>query len=400
MYSEHKRSSVILPNALVILLIEDNLAEAELLQELLLTLDTTACQLCHESRLSAALKALQQQQFDIVLLDLSLPDSQGLNSLSAIIAVAPDTPVVVLTNTSDSETALEAVHQGAQDYLVKTNIAIDQATLWRSLLYAIERKKNQKALRIANARLRQEMTVREQIQRKLQESNKELEQFAYIASHDLKQPLSSIYSWAQLLQVRYGDRLDEKGHQYIQSMQDSVKQMTQLIEDLLTYSRVDRAESEFVTVNCNIIVHQVLNRLSSAIAQSQAEITIDPLPEVYANPLQLGQLFQNLIENALKYHREDVIPFVHISAHSHNQQWIFSCRDNGIGIEPDYFDQIFYAFKRLHSQSQYAGTGIGLAVCKKIVQRHGGSIWLESNHGEGSQFLFSLPFRPQSVLPP
>ncbi|WP_225875252.1 sensor histidine kinase [[Limnothrix rosea] IAM M-220] len=391
---------MILPNALVILLIEDNLAEAELLQELLLTLDTTACQLCHESRLSAALKALQQQQFDIVLLDLSLPDSQGLNSLSAIIAVAPDTPVVVLTNTSDSETALEAVHQGAQDYLVKTNIAIDQATLWRSLLYAIERKKNQKALRIANARLRQEMTVREQIQRKLQESNKELEQFAYIASHDLKQPLSSIYSWAQLLQVRYGDRLDEKGHQYIQSMQDSVKQMTQLIEDLLTYSRVDRAESEFVTVNCNIIVHQVLNRLSSAIAQSQAEITIDPLPEVYANPLQLGQLFQNLIENALKYHREDVIPFVHISAHSHNQQWIFSCRDNGIGIEPDYFDQIFYAFKRLHSQSQYAGTGIGLAVCKKIVQRHGGSIWLESNHGEGSQFLFSLPFRPQSVLPP
>ncbi len=391
---------MILPNELVILLVEDNLAEAELLQELLLTLDTTICQLCHRSRLSEGLEALQKRQFDIVLLDLSLPDSRGLNSLSAVIAIAPDTPVVVLTNTNDSETALEAVHQGAQDYLVKKNIALAQDTLWRSLLYAIERKKNQKALRIANERLRQEMLVREQIQRKLQASNQELEQFAYIASHDLKQPLSSIYSWAQLLQVRYGDRLDGKGHQYIQSMQDSVRQMTQLIEDLLTYSRVDRAESEFVEVNCNIIVHQVLNRLSSAIAARDAEITVDNLPDVYANPLQLGQLFQNLIENALKYQREGVVPSVYISAHSENQKWIFSCRDNGIGIEPDYFEQIFYAFKRLHSQSQYEGTGIGLAVCKKIVQRHGGSIWLESHYGEGSKFLFSLPFRPQSALPP
>ncbi|AFY38338.1 response regulator receiver sensor signal transduction histidine kinase [[Leptolyngbya] sp. PCC 7376] len=378
------------------MLVEDDLAEADLLQQLLLDLTEQDCQISHELDLQKALDALSQNHFDVVLLDLSLPDNPDLESLSVIIEAAPHTPVVVLTNTNNSDIALEAVQKGAQDYLVKKNIARDQESLWRSLLYAIERKKNQEDLRIANERLRQEILMHERTQLKFQQSNQELEQFAYIASHDLKQPLSSIYSWSQLLQVRYGDRLDAKGQQYIRSVQSSVKQMTQLIEDLLTYSRVDRANSEFVEVNCKIIVHQVLNRLSSAIATTNAKITVGCLPEVYGNPLQLGQLFQNLIENALKYHREDIRPDIHISAQKTHQQWIFRCQDNGIGIEEHYFEEIFYAFRRLHSQTQYTGTGIGLAVCKKIVQRHGGKIWLESIHGKGSTFFFSLPIPPES----
>ncbi len=393
---------MILPHELVILLIEDNVAEAELLQELLFGLEATVCRVVHHLRLADGEQTLRNGSFDIILLDLSLPDSQGLGSIALLMAIAPNTPIVVLTNTNDSETALEAVHQGAQDYLVKKNITLDQENLWRSLLYAIERKKNQVALSVANERLQEEVARREQMQLHLQQSNQELEQFAYIASHDLKQPLSSIYSWSQLLGVRYGDRLDQKGNEYIQAIQDSVKQMTQLIDDLLTYSRLDRADSPFVQVNCDLIAHQVIHRLSSAIAQHNAQVTVDTLPEVQGNPLQIGQLLQNLIENALKYHRSGTIPQIHLSATKQEKNWIFSCRDNGIGIESDFFEQIFYAFKRLHSQTQYAGTGIGLAVCKKIVQRHGGRIWVESTYGEGSTFFFSLPrvSQPKTTPPP
>lgn len=382
---------MILPKELVILLIEDNLAEAEFLQELLLGLDALVCRVVHHLRLADGEQTLRQESFDVILLDLSLPDSQGLGAIALLMAIAPETPIVVLTNMNDSEMALEAVHQGAQDYLVKKNISLDRENLWRSLLYAIERKKNQVALSIANERLQEEVAQREQMQIRLQQSNQELEQFAYIASHDLKQPLSSIYSWSQLLGARYGDRLDPKGNDYIQAIQDSVKQMTQLIDDLLTYSRLDRADSQFVQVNCNLIAHQVIHRLSSAIAQHNAQVTVDTLPEVQGNPLQIGQLLQNLIENALKYQRSGTIPQVHLSAQPQEKNWIFSCHDNGIGIESDFFEQIFYAFKRLHSQAQYAGTGIGLAVCKKIVQRHGGNIWVESTYGKGSTFYFSLP---------
>lgn len=387
------------PDELSLLLIEDNLAEAELLHELLVDIQTTNCAIVHHYRLADGLSSLKSQSFDIVLLDLSLPDSQGLGSLATLMAEVPNTPIVVLTNLNDAEMAVEAVHQGAQDYLVKKNISLDQELLWRSILYAIERKKNQEALRAANELLRQEMAVRELVQQKLRHSNQELEQFAYVASHDMKQPLASIYSWSQLLELRYGDRLDEKGNSYIHSIQGSVKQMTQLIDDLLTYSRVDRAESSFVEVDCNIIVHQVIHRLDSAIANKNAKITINPLPSIYGNPLQLGQLFQNLIENALKYSKPHQQPSIHLAAveDSDQSQWIFTCQDNGIGIESAYFEQIFFAFKRLHSQTEYAGTGIGLALCKKIVQRHGGEIWLESIYGQGSTFYFSLPSIPAST---
>ncbi|MBV5257662.1 response regulator [Synechococcus moorigangaii CMS01] len=383
-----------------ILLIEDNLAEAELLGELLVDIDMVRCEIVHFAHLEKAIASLEQRSFDVILLDLSLPDSQGLSSLPMLMGVAPDIPIVVLTNTNDAELALEAVHQGAQDYLIKKNIAFDQETLLRAILYAIERKRNQQALKLANDRLRQEMKAREMMQLKLQQSNQELEQFAYIASHDLKQPLASIYSWSQLLQVRYGDRLDEKGSSYLNAIQDSVRQMTQLIEDLLTYSRVDRVENTAVDVDCNLIVHQVCNRLSSAIAAQQAKLTIHPLPTIQGNPLQISQIFQNLIENALKYSHDDLSPHVTISAVEHDEHWVFSCSDNGIGIEPDYFEQIFYAFKRLHSQSQYAGTGLGLAVCKKIVHRYGGEIWVTSTLGEGSTFYFSFPKRSPLVHPP
>ncbi|MEB3224866.1 MAG: ATP-binding protein [Synechococcus sp.] len=383
-----------------ILLIEDNLAEAELLGDLLVDIEMVRCDIVHFARLETAIACLEKRSFDVILLDLSLPDSQGLSSLPMLMGVAPDVPIVVLTNTNDAELALEAVHQGAQDYLIKKNIAFDKETLLRSMLYAIERKRNQQALKIANDRLRQEMKARESMQLRLEQSNQELEQFAYIASHDLKQPLASIYSWSQLLQVRYGDRLDEKGGTYLQAIQDSVRQMTQLIEDLLTYSRVDRMENTTVDVDCNLIVHQVCNRLSSAIAAKDAKITLEPLPTIQGNPLQISQIFQNLIENALKYSQENLAPQIRISANPQHKEWIFSCRDNGIGIEPEYFEQIFYAFKRLHSQSQYSGTGIGLAVCKKIVQRYGGRIWVTSILGEGSNFSFSFPRRSPSPAEP
>ena len=226
------------------------------------------------------------------------------------------------------------------------------------------------------------------------ELKKELEQFVYVASHDLKQPIASIYSWSQLLQVRFGDRLEEKGLGYLASMQNSIKQMTQLLDDLLSYSRVERANSDFVMVNCEIIVHQVLSRLSPAIAATQAKITINELPEIYGNPIQLRQLFHHLLDNALKFQEGATVPIITLSAEDNKSHWIFRCSDNGIGIEPDYQSHIFNAFKRLHPQTKYSGSGLGLAVCKKILQRHGGQIWVESTYGNGSTFLFSLPISP------
>jgi light-regulated signal transduction histidine kinase (bacteriophytochrome) len=265
----------------------------------------------------------------------------------------------------------------------------------------------QAAIAIENAQL-YDAAQRELAERKIAEeelkrtmaelarSNKELEQFAYVASHDLREPLRMVTSYVQLLARRYQGRLDADANEFIAYAVDGATRMQALINDLLAYSRVGTRGKPFEPTDCETILEQALTNLQVAIEESGAAVTHDPLPTVVADGTQLVQLFQNLIGNAIKFRSEEP-PRVHVSASETfevsktSKVWRVSVQDNGIGIDPEYHERIFLIFQRLHTREEYPGTGIGLAVCKKIVERHGGRIWVESQFGKGSTFHFTIP---------
>jgi PAS domain S-box-containing protein len=224
----------------------------------------------------------------------------------------------------------------------------------------------------------------------LRRSNAELERFAYVASHDLQEPLRMITSYLQLLEQRYKDKLDGDALEYIDYAVDGSSRMKTLIADLLAYSRVGTRGKEFSLVECEAVLTDVLRNLKILINDSKAKITHDPLPRVIADDGQLASLFQNLIGNAIKFRGENP-PEIHIGLKQEGGNWVFSIKDNGIGIDPQYFDRVFIIFQRLHTRKKYSGTGIGLAISKRIVERHGGRIWIESQPGSGSTFYFTIP---------
>ena len=232
--------------------------------------------------------------------------------------------------------------------------------------------------------------------RELQRSNAELEQFAYVASHDLQEPLRKVASFCQLLEQRYEEQLDERGQQYLAFAVDGAKRMQQLINDLLAFSRVGRnGTATRPLVACDDVLREALTSLSSAIEETRAHVTAGPLPHVRGEPALLAAVFQNLIGNALKFHGEDP-PRIEIGAERTGAEWVFSCADDGIGIEPEYADRIFMIFQRLHPKESYAGTGIGLALCRKIVEYHGGRIWLDTTAAR-TTFRFTLPILEESA---
>jgi chemotaxis family two-component system sensor kinase Cph1 len=224
----------------------------------------------------------------------------------------------------------------------------------------------------------------------LTRSNAELEQFSYVASHDLQAPLSTIAGYAQLLEKRCNNQLDAQGNKFIRNIVNSCERMQALIDDLLEYSRVGRSEKPFDVIDCNLVFEDACANLQLAIRQDRASVTKGDLPRVRGDSFQLLQLFQNLIGNALKY-RSSEAPMVHVGASRQGDSWVFSVQDNGIGIAEQYHPRIFQLFQRLHSQKQYSGTGIGLAICQRIVERHGGRLWVESEPNRGSTFYFSIP---------
>jgi len=240
-----------------------------------------------------------------------------------------------------------------------------------------ERKKTEESVREFTARL--------------QQSNEDLQRFAYIASHDLQEPLRSIVSYSQLLNRRYGGKLDPDADEFLGYIVEGGHRMQMLIQDVLAFSCINSSEPQFTMIDTLTVLTEVEEGLEQLIRASGATITHEPLPVVMADRMQMVQLFMNLIGNAVKFHRSGVEPVVHIRARRTGRFWEFSVADNGIGIEPEYFDRIFVIFQRLHTRQEYEGTGIGLAIARRILDRHGGQIRLSSTVGRGTTFYFTLP---------
>ena len=231
--------------------------------------------------------------------------------------------------------------------------------------------------------------------KELESSNKELQSFAYITSHDLQEPLRTIASYAQLIERRYKGQLDQDADEFLDFMVSGATRMKSMIQGLLEYSRIDRAETELIETDMNVKLEKVIDNLQFTIDESKAEITYDNLPTVCVDPDQMVRVLQNLIGNAIKYKKPQFPPRIHISAKKDTQknEHVFSVQDNGIGMEKQYTNRIFEVFRRLHAIGEYEGTGIGLAIVKRIIERHDGNIWVESKLGEGSTFNFTIPIK-------
>jgi light-regulated signal transduction histidine kinase (bacteriophytochrome) len=224
----------------------------------------------------------------------------------------------------------------------------------------------------------------------LEQSNIELQQFAYVASHDLQSPLRAVSGFAELLEHDYQGKLDEQANKYLEWIVEGTNRMQALIKDLLTFSQVESRAAPFEQTSLNEVFDQVVADLGPSIADSSGQVMRGDLPSVKGDRFQLSQLLHNLIGNALKY-RGDLPPCVDVWAENSGSEWTVGVRDNGIGIDAKYHDQVFEIFRRLHTEDEYPGTGIGLAVCRRIVDRHGGRIWVESEYGQGSTFRFTIP---------
>jgi len=272
---------------------------------------------------------------------------------------------------------VECIKRGAADFVLKDQIA----RLPESVRRALREKK-----------LRED---HQQAQLELSRSNRDLEQFAYVASHDLQEPLRMVATYTQLLSERYRGKLDENADKYIHYAVDGALRMQKLVQDLLAFSRVGRQGAAPRSTDCNVVLRSALQNLEAAIQESGAVVKADQLPVLVVDSAQLTQVFQNLIGNAIKFRGESA-PSIQVRAERKDKEWTFLVADNGIGIAPDQAENVFVIFRRLHTRDEYAGNGIGLSICKKIIEHHGGRIWFESEPGHGSTFRFTLPVKPVS----
>ncbi|MDH3583780.1 MAG: ATP-binding protein [Phycisphaerae bacterium] len=364
-------------NSIEVLLIEDNPGDALLIKEMLRELPHGSFSLTPASRLATGLAAMSAQRPDVVLLDLSLPDSSGLDTFTRVHEADRGVPVVVLTGLDDEELALEAMRTGAQDYLVKGQI--DSRLLGRALRYACERQRIEVEL--------------EQTADRLVDSEKELAQFAYVFSHDMIDPLRRVLGYLEALHDRYHGQMDDDADEFIDGSLDWARRMWSLVDELLAYLRVDPRTPPSGDADCATAVRDAVAELDGSIREAQASIQVGQLPTVAGDAEQLRQLFATLIANALRF-RSERPPRIDIEARREDSTWMVTVRDNGIGIEAGQVDRIFLVFKRLDARGRYLSTGTGLAVCKRIVERHGGRIWVDSAPGEGAAFHFTLPVAP------
>ncbi len=361
-----------------VLLVEDNPSDVELvLRELRRGgLDVLSDVAQTEEEFTQLVRA---HSYQVILADYNLPQWRGMEALEVLRREGLDIPLILVSGALGDVTAVDCIKQGATDYVLKDRLA--------RLPAAIRAALQEKQLRDERRRAQQELA---QKMEELARSNQELEQFAYVASHDLQEPLRMVAAYTQLLGERYRGKLDEQADKYIDYAVDGSKRMQTLIHDLLAFSRAGRVATHPRPTDCNAVVDQALNNLKATIEETGARVQRGRLPVVMANGPLLAQVFQNLIGNAIKF-RGTEPPVIQIGAEKKGAEWVFSVADNGIGIAPEYAEDIFVIFKRLHTRQEYPGNGIGLAICRKIVEQQGGKIWVASQEGRGSTFKFSLP---------
>jgi two-component system, sensor histidine kinase and response regulator len=385
-----------------------------------------------------ALRCLIKGEFALVLLDVSMPDMDGFETARLIREREKTrlTPIIFLTAVGKTEHEIFRGYKvGAVDYLLKPlvpEILKSKVMIFIELFNKTDQikrlndelKQHALELEAANQDLKRENEVRQRVEqelrlseeklknlnalleervaersaaaeqkaRELARSNAELQQFVHVSSHDLKEPLRTITSYVQLLQQSYKDKLGSEADDYVHFVVEGTHRLQQLIDDLLSYTRLSAPEQPARSTDLSKVFQETLLNLETALKETGAQITWDPLPVVTANPSHMILLFQNLIGNAIKFRGKDH-PKIHVSARREGDEWFFSVSDNGIGIDPKYFEKLFIVFQRLHTREEYPGTGIGLALCRKIVEQHGGKIWVESKMGKGSVFHFTLPVK-------
>ncbi len=318
---------------------------------------------------------VRKNSYDVVLADSKLPNWSGMESVEILRQEGLEVPVILVSGALGELTAVECIKQGAADYVLKDHLA----RLPESVRRAIRENK-----------------LCEEHRHSLEElarSNQDLEQFAYVASHDLQEPLRMVATYTQLLGERYRGKLDADADKYIHYAVDGALRMQKLVQDLLAFSRVGRQGGARSSTDCNAVLEIILRNLEATIRESGAVVQHTQLPTVLADSSQLVQVFQNLIGNAIKFRRSE-LPLIRVGAEVQGKEWVLSVADNGIGIAAEEVESVFVIFRRLHSHAEYSGNGIGLSICKKIVEQHDGRIWVESEPGRGSIFRFTLPIKP------
>jgi signal transduction histidine kinase len=359
------------------LLVEDNAADAELV---LRALRGSGFEVISDLVHSAEdfRRVVRSNCPDVVLADYNLPQWTGMEALEILRNEGMDVPLILVSGALGDVKAVECIKQGATDYVLKDSLT--------RLPTSVRRALQEKALR------QQRKKTEEDLAQKVEElarSNKELEQFAYVASHDLQEPLRMVASYTELLGERYRGKLDDKADKYIGYAVDGARRMQRLINDLLAYARVGSRAAPLQPTDSAAVLGSVVTVMRQTIEASQAEVLWEKLPMVLADEVQLSQVFQNLIGNALKFHGKRP-PQIRVGAEPAGEMWRFSVADNGIGIAKESGGRIFQMFQRLHTREEYEGTGIGLAIAKRIVERHGGQIWFDSVLDQGTTFYFTI----------
>lgn len=370
-----------------ILLVDD---KKENLLSLSLTLENKEYTFVEANSGREALKILlKEQDFAIILMDVQMPVLSGLETAELIrqSEKLKSVPIIFLTagsHTTDS--IFNGYKAGAVDYMFKPYIP---EVLRAKVDVFVDLYKKKQELTQQRERLEMLNIQLEQRSCELERNIQELEKFAYVASHDLQEPLRTITSYIQLLQKKFKGKLDGETAEFMDFIISGSRRMKMLINDLLEYSRINRIESPLELVNFNFVMNEVMQNLHNTIKNSNAVINFDNLPVIKSRRIQMIQLFQNLIANSIKF-RSEKAPVINICAKKLDGVYLFSVSDNGIGIKPEYATKIFEIFQRLHSMQHYQGTGIGLAICMKIIQKLGGDIWCESEPGKGATFYFTI----------
>jgi len=391
-----------------ILLVEDNEGDERLIRELLGEQHLIRFNVDLASSLKESESKIPENKFDIILLDLGLPDSNGLETLFKFKALFPElATIIILTGLNDTEVGLKAVNSGAQDYIIKGHVDSDK--LLKSIIYSYERSR-------LNNELKSQIEARKLAEKEILKLNSELEQrildrtaqlkivnleleaFSHSVSHDLRAPLRHINGFAEILKEEYYDQLPEKAKNYLDTISDSAKKMNILIDDLIKLSRTNRIELKKSMLKMNQVLDDALSEVQPLLENRKVDINISTLPEVIGDYNLLRLVWVNLLDNAIKYTRPRKKAVIKIDYNEEKEEFIFCIHDNGVGFDMNYAQKLFGAFQRLHSTDEFEGTGIGLSNVRRIISRHSGRTWAEAELDKGASFYFSLPKKAVDFL--